>query len=96
MARNVTFTKPDDDVIELIVRSGDMNTEVAFAAQLQLAKALEEPLRQGVLVGDVSTQWYEARQMPPGSTIEFPLDLLAPGEEDEFVAYTNPGNGRIA
>jgi hypothetical protein len=33
--------------------------------------------------------------MEPGSTSEFPLDLLAPGEEDEFVAYTNPGHGRI-
>jgi len=33
--------------------------------------------------------------MEPGTTSEFPLDLLAPGEEDEFVAYTNPGHGRI-
>jgi hypothetical protein len=33
--------------------------------------------------------------MAPGTAVEFPLDLLAPGEEDQFVAYTNPGNGRI-
>jgi hypothetical protein len=34
--------------------------------------------------------------MAPGTAVEFPLDLLAPGDEDQFVAYTNPGNGRIA
>jgi len=90
------FTKPDDALIELIRRSGDPDTSVAFPAQHELAKALETPLRQGVLVGDVARNLYESMVMPMGSSIEFPLDLLAPGEEDEFVAYTNPGNGRIA
>jgi hypothetical protein len=33
--------------------------------------------------------------MENGGTLEWPLDLLAPGDEDAFVAYTNPGNGRI-
>ncbi len=88
--------KPDDALIELIVRSGDLDTAIAFPAQHELAKALEMPLRQGVLVGDVVRQLYQGMVMPPGVAIEFPLDLLAPGEEDEFVAYTNPGNGRIA
>lgn len=88
--------KPSDQVIELIARSGDMDQNVAFAAQRELAKALQEPLRQGVLVGDVVRGIYQSMVMAPGATIEFPLDLLAPGEEDDFVAYTNPGNGRIA
>ena len=90
------FQKPDDALVDLIVRSGDMDTAIAFPAQHELARALETPLRQGVLVGDVVRNLYESMIMPPGATIEFPLDLLAPGEEDEFVAYTNPGNGRIA
>lgn len=89
-------TKPDDSIIELIRQSGDMEVAVAEKAQLELAKALVEPLRQGVLVGDVVTNIFERREMPPGTEIEFPLDLLAPGEETEHVAYTNPGHGRIA
>jgi hypothetical protein len=31
----------------------------------------------------------------PGSQPEFPLDLLAPGTERDYTAYTNPGHGRI-
>ena len=53
------------------------------------------PLRQGVLIGDNLNNIFQPIQMEPGTSTEFPLDLLAPGEEDEFVAYTNPGHGRI-
>lgn len=95
MFKDVALKRPDDAIIELIVKSGSMDTNVAFPAQRELAKALQTPLRQGVLVGDVVTGIFEALPLPPGTPIEFPLDLLAPGEENDFVAYTNPGNGRI-
>lgn len=96
MANKVSFKKPESqEIIDLIIRSGDLDTSIAFPAQHELAKALELPLRQGVLVGDVVTGIFEALPMAPGTAVEFPLDLLAPGEEDQFVAYTNPGNGRI-
>lgn len=95
MANNIRFEKPDDSVMELIVKSGDIDTAVAFPAQSELAKALEVPLRQGVLVGDVVTGIFESMTLAPGTAVEFPLDLLSPGEEDQHVAYTNPGNGRI-
>lgn len=90
------FKKPDDRILELIVRSGNDEPAVALAAQHELAKAIVTPLRQGVLVGDVARNLYESMVMPLGSTVEWPLDLLAPGEEDQHVAYTNPGHGRIA
>lgn len=89
------ITKPDDAMIELIVRSGDNNLRVAEAAQWDLAKAITEPLRQGILVGDVVTDIFEKRVMPKGANLEFPIDFLAPGEETQHVAFTNPGNGRI-
>ncbi len=96
MSNTNLFEKPDEALLELIRRSGDINTTIAFPAQHELARALETPLRSGVLVGDIARQLYQSMVMPPGVPIEFPLDLLAPGEEAEFVAYTNPGNGRIA
>ena len=89
------LSRPDDAFIELIKRSGSPEKAEALDAQRDIAKAIEEPLRQGVLVGDVVTSIFQAIQMEPGTTAEFPLDLLAPGEEDQFVAYTNPGHGRI-
>jgi hypothetical protein len=96
MANKISFKKPEQqEILDLIVRSGDLDTAIAFPAQHELAKALEMPLRQGVLVGDVVTSIYQPLQMAPGTAVEFPLDLLAPGEESDFVAYTNPGNGRI-
>lgn len=95
MFTNGTMKKPDDRVLELIVKSGDNDVNIAFAAQHELAKALEEPLRQGVLVGANLDGIYESLPLQPGAVPEFPLDLLAPGEEKEHIAYTNPGNGRI-
>lgn len=95
MINRQKMQKPEQEVIDLIIRSGDLDTNVSFAAQRELAKALELPLRQGVLVGDIVEGVFETLPMPPGTAVEFPLDLLAPGEEDQFVAYTNPGNGRI-
>ena len=89
------MTKPDDHFIELIQRSGSVDKNEALAAQRELAVALETPLRKGVLVGDVLDGIFEKIQMAPGSAAEFPLDLLAPGTENQHVAYTNPGHGRV-
>ena len=90
-----TMKRPDEAFIDLLKRSGSSEKNVALAAQRELAKAIELPLREGVLVGNILDGIFEAMPMEPGTTTEFPLDLLAPGEEDEFVAYTNPGHGRI-
>jgi hypothetical protein len=89
------LTKPSPDFIELIKKAGSSNKPEALIAQHQLAKAIELPLREGVLVGDVLGGIFERIAMEPGTSTEFPLDLIAPGEEDEFVAYTNPGHGRV-
>lgn len=87
--------RPTPEFLDLLRRSGSSDKTVALAAQREVAKALETPLRQGVLFGDIVTGIYEAMPLEPGASPEFPLDLLAPGTETEHVAYTNPGNGRI-
>ena len=90
-----SLQRPDEQFIGLLKQSGSNDKSVALEAQHEIAKALEQPLRKGVLVGDILGNIFERVVMEPGTTSEFPLDLLAPGEEDEFVAYTNPGHGRI-
>lgn len=94
MKNNLSIKQPDAITLELIKRSGHPDQAIAAPALRQLAKALELPLRQGVLVGEIVRGLFEARVYGP-VPIELPLDLLAPGEEDEFTAYVNPGNGRI-
>lgn len=87
--------RPTPEFIELLKQSGNSDKAVATAAQREIAKALETPLRKGVLFGDVVRGIYEAMPLEPGASPEFPLDLLAPGTEIDHVAFTNPGNGRI-
>ncbi len=80
---------------ELLKRSGDQNRDVALAATHEIAKALELPLRKGVLNGDILDGIYEPINLEPGVIPEFPLDFLAPGTEKDFVAYTMPNHGYI-
>ena len=87
--------RPSEEFITLLKRSGSSDKSIAIEAQREIAKALETPLREGVLFGDVVTNIYEAMPLEPGASPEFPLDLLAPGTEGDHIAYTNPGNGRI-
>lgn len=77
---------------EFLVKSGDMQKSVAIAAQAEIAKAITIPLREGIQFGDVTGGIFSP--ITDGTT-EFPTDLLAPGTEGQYVAYTNPGHGYI-
>ena len=92
MARN---KRPSDAALAQLRLTGDANREKAFAAQYETAMALETPLRKGVLTGNTLGNIYEPMTIEPGANTEFPLDMLPPGLENEHVAYTNPGHGRI-
>jgi hypothetical protein len=88
---------PNAETIDLIKRSGSNDKVEMYKAQHELIKAFETPLRQGVLVGDIirNANIFETMVLQPGAVPEFPLDLLNPGEEDDYVAFTNPGHGYI-
>lgn len=90
------FQKPDALSDQILIQTADSNAAVRDAAQWEIAKALETPLREGILYGNVLGDIYEVDNWAEGTNVEYPLDLLAPGEEDEFVAYTSPGVGYIA
>ena len=89
------YFEPTAEMNELLTRAGSMNREESLGATRELAKALELPLRKGVMSGDILDGIFEPIRLAPGATSEFPLDLLAPGTEKEFVAYTIPNHGRI-
>ena len=87
--------EPSPDLTNLLVKSGSLNKEEALAANHEFAKALELPLRQGVLSGNILDDIFEPIQLAQSATPEFPLDFLAPGSEKDFVAYTIPNHGYI-
>ena len=87
--------RPSEEFISLLKQTGNNDQNVAYAAQREFAKALELPLRKGVLVGNILGDIFETINVEPGASTEYPLDLISPGLEGEHVAYTNPGHGRI-
>ncbi|KKM21718.1 hypothetical protein LCGC14_1632620 [marine sediment metagenome] len=87
--------EPSDKLKALLRASGSYHKEEALAATAELAKALELPLRKGVLSGDILDGIFEVIQLDQSATAEFPLDFLAPGTEKDFVAYTIPNHGYI-
>lgn len=87
--------QPTPELTDLLMRSGSPNREVALAANAEFAKALELPLRQGLLSGDILDGIFEPIKLAQSATPEFPLDFLAPGTEKDFVAYTLPNHGYI-
>ena len=95
MAEHVDLQEQRKKFAPLLKAAASKNKSVALRAQMELAKALELPLRQGVLSGDILGNIFEVIQLEENATAEWPLDLLAPGTEDDFVAYVVPMAGRI-
>ena len=87
--------EPTPELTDLLIRSGSVNKEVSVAASAEFAKALEQPLRQGVLSGNILDGIFEPIRLAQSATPEFPLDFLSPGTEKDFVAYTIPNHGYI-
>ena len=87
--------EPTPEFTDLLKRSGSPQKDVATAANHEFAKALELPLRQGILNGDILDGIFEPIRLDQSATPEFPLDFLAPGTEKDFVAYTIPNHGYI-
>ena len=87
------FNKPDEAFINLLVQSAKDGPDGKAGALI--AKALELPLRQGVLVGSNVEGIFETFSLAPGAVPEYPLDIIAPGEEGDYVAYTIPDEGKI-
>lgn len=92
----MSFITTEPKYEALLKRCGSEDRNVALAAQTEYAQAIAGTLRGGVLVGDVVRQLYTQITLGAGQHyLEYPLDILAPGEEDEYIAYTQPGTGRI-
>ena len=88
--------KPTPEMTELLRRTGSSNRAEALEAMHALAQALQTPLRSALLNGDILAGIFAPEMLDPGATAEYPLDFFLHGSnEDDFVAYVVPGEGRI-
>ena len=92
---NRNLFEPTPEMDQLLRQAGSMNREESLAATAELAKALELPLRKGVMSGNILDGIFEAIRLAPGASTEFPLDFFSPGTEKDFEAYTITNHGRI-
>lgn len=79
----------------LLKRAGSDDPSVAIPAQKEIATAAAEIIRDGVLDGDIISNIFMSEPFT-NDFMRIDLDLLAPGTENEHIAYTMPDHGRIA
>jgi hypothetical protein len=92
---NDIFSENKEQFNPLLKACGSKKKEESLAATAEIAKAIELPLRKGILAGDILDGIFEPIVFEKGAVPEWPLDLLAPGSEIDHVAYTLPNNGYI-
>lgn len=80
---------------ELLRKAGSDDLAVASRAMTELAKALEIPLNQGAMHGDITFDIFAREKVEYGVAAEYPIDFLTPGTEGDYSAYTIPSQGRI-
>lgn len=87
--------KVDDELVTLLQQVGSPIKETAMAGAAQVAVALQEPLREAILNGDITNGIYEVTPLRPAAAPEYNLDIVTPGMEDEHIAYTIPSHGKL-
>lgn len=86
---------PTAEMLSLLQTAGSLDPNVGGPAMWQLAKALQLPLREGVMPGDILFGIYERDVLQPGAAPEYPMDVLSPGTEKDYFAFTLSNQGYI-
>lgn len=87
---------PTEEMKALLRKAGDFTDPAGSrAARQEVAIALELPLRKALMPGDIIGGIFNQIPFDHGTTIEFPLDIVAPGTEKDLVAYTIPIQGAL-
>jgi len=91
----MNFNKYPQEVIDALRATASPDMDVRAQAQKAFAAELNMPLRQGIFDRDNLGGIYEKQVLAPGAQANYPLDFVKPGEEDEFIAFTLPKQGRV-
>ena len=94
----MSFQLSENDIAGIkaqLQKAASSDLAVASQAQHEFAKAIETPLRKVLLSGDIVNGIFTPQDFSNNARVEYPLDLLTPGQEKEFYAYVIPSHGRI-
>lgn len=64
-------------------------------AQHAFAAELTSPIRKAVFDESNHAGIFQVDELAPGAQANYPLDFVKPGDEDNFIAYTIPKQGRL-
>jgi hypothetical protein len=82
-----------DAFLALLKATASKDRNEAEGAKLEMASALADVLRDGIMSGDIVRGLYQVD--PSGGEPKYPLSFLAPGTEHLHRAYTMPSVGMI-
>ena len=89
------FKERNPEMDQLLVATASNDYRAADDAQSKFVKALELPLRKGIMSGDITGGIFEMMDFTNTRHVEFPIDFLNPGDEDDFTAFVMPNCGYI-
>lgn len=95
MNKRKNIKAPTEEMIALLRQTGSSNPAEASRALAVLGNALQVPIRQGLLNGDILSGIFAVENLDPGAVAEYPLDFFQQGQEGDYVAYTIPYEGAI-
>lgn len=78
-----------------LIATANLDETLAAKAQFEFVKALELPLRKGIMSGDLIGDIFEMQDFTNVRHVEYPLDFLSPGSEADYTAYVIPNCGYI-
>ncbi len=88
-------SKVTPEMRAMLARAGNLDPAIAAPAHHEVAKALQEPLREGLFAGDIVTDIFPKIKFEPGVPTEFQLDPIVPGTQKDYFAYTIPKHGYV-
>jgi hypothetical protein len=87
---------PNDEMYDLLRACASANPAVAGPALAEVAKAaLETPLREGVIDGDITSDIFVPEKYLPNQMITYPLDFVDASLAGDIKAFQIPDEGRI-
>jgi hypothetical protein len=92
---NMPYKKHSQKSIAALQATASSDSETRMDAQRTFAAELTSPLRQGIFDRDNLGDIYEKQLLAPGAQAHYPLDFIKPGDEDNFIAFTMPTQGRV-
>jgi hypothetical protein len=84
-----------ENSVQMLRATASANESERIAAQRAFAAELNWPLRQGVFDRDNLGEIFERQVLAPGAQANYPLDPIKPGEEENYIAFTMPKQGRV-